>query len=140
MLSVKKTLANLLNWFGFRFDWSEYTTNNTADTWVPVFVAGKIQHRVIPKQYNETLQSLLAVEQKIFSGTWAANGATTISGSIAKTGYTPIGIVGASSAHGSVTLIRFYTSGNTGYVEGRSALNTSVAASPWVRVLYIKEP
>lgn len=54
MLDVKKTLSKMLNWFGFRFDWSEYDTNNTADTWVPVFTDGKIQHRVLPSNSDVT--------------------------------------------------------------------------------------
>lgn len=48
MLKIKALLAKILNWSGFGFDWREYETNNTTDTWVPVFSEGKIQHRVIP--------------------------------------------------------------------------------------------
>lgn len=50
MLKIKALLAKIVNWYGFRFDWSEYATNNTTDTWVPVFNGWKIQHRVIPNK------------------------------------------------------------------------------------------
>lgn len=49
MLKIKALLAKILNWSGFTFDWSEWETNNTIDTWVPVFVDGKIQHKVVPR-------------------------------------------------------------------------------------------
>lgn len=49
MLKIKALLAKILNWSGFAYDWSEWETNNTTDTWVPVFREGKIQHRVIPQ-------------------------------------------------------------------------------------------
>ena len=52
MLKLKALLAKILSWAGFKFDWSEYTTNNTTDTWVPVFRNEIIQHRVIPANYN----------------------------------------------------------------------------------------
>lgn len=54
MLGVKEVLSKILNWSGFRLDWSEYGTNNTTDTWVPVFTGTKLQHRVIPNNANAT--------------------------------------------------------------------------------------
>lgn len=48
VLKLKELLAKILGWAGFRLDWSEYETNNTTNTWVPVFVGNKLQHRVIP--------------------------------------------------------------------------------------------
>lgn len=55
MLKLKALIAKIVNWYGFRFDWSEQATNNTTDTWVPVFTAsGKIQHRVIPRDIITT--------------------------------------------------------------------------------------
>ena len=49
MLKVKALLSKILNWSGFGYDWSEWETNNTTDTWVPVLRGKKIQHRVIPQ-------------------------------------------------------------------------------------------
>lgn len=49
MLKIKALLGKILNWSGFAFDWSDTGTNNTTDTWVPVFNGGKIQHRDIPQ-------------------------------------------------------------------------------------------
>ena len=43
---MKLDVKELLN--KFLYMWEEWQTANTADTWVPVFVNGKIQHRVIP--------------------------------------------------------------------------------------------
>lgn len=45
-LKIKETIAKLLNL------WSDYGTNNTTDTWVPVSTGSganmRMQHRVIP--------------------------------------------------------------------------------------------
>lgn len=49
MLKIKALLGKILNWYGFRFDWSKQATNNTTDTWVPVFREKEIQHRVVPR-------------------------------------------------------------------------------------------
>lgn len=38
-------IADKLNWSGFNYTW-DVSTNNTSDTWVPVFNGNLIQHRV----------------------------------------------------------------------------------------------
>ena len=49
MLNVKKLLAKILSWGGFKYDWS-MNTPNTSDTWVPVLDGDghTMKHRVIP--------------------------------------------------------------------------------------------
>ena len=47
MLDVKALLAKMLTNGVFNLKW-ETATNNTTDTWVPVFRSGAVQHRVIP--------------------------------------------------------------------------------------------
>lgn len=57
MLKIKALLAKIVSWAGFMLDWSDYGTNNTVDTWVPVFTgvgAAKLQHRVIPRNIMQT--------------------------------------------------------------------------------------
>lgn len=48
MLDVKGLLSIFLNIY------REIGTNNTTDTWVPVWVRGKLQHRVIPTNSDVT--------------------------------------------------------------------------------------
>ena len=38
-------IADKLNWSGFNYTW-DVGTNNTSDTWIPVFNGNTIQHRV----------------------------------------------------------------------------------------------
>lgn len=45
--SLKKLLNKILNWSGFELTW-DWRTNNTTDTWIPVFAGTAIQHRAIP--------------------------------------------------------------------------------------------
>lgn len=45
--SLKKLLNKILNWSGFEITW-DWRTDNTSDTWIPVFTGATIQHRVIP--------------------------------------------------------------------------------------------
>ena len=42
-LDVKELLSKFLDM------WEDWQTNNTVDTWIPVFINGKIQHRVLPR-------------------------------------------------------------------------------------------
>lgn len=44
-------IADKLNWSGFDYTW-DISTNNTDDTWVPVFRERTIQHRFIPTNAN----------------------------------------------------------------------------------------
>lgn len=52
-LKIKETIAKLLNF------WSDYGTENTTDTWVPVSTNTwpnlRMQHRVIPTEKTKTL-------------------------------------------------------------------------------------
>lgn len=44
-------IADKLNWSGFKYTW-DVSTNNTSDTWIPVFTGNTIQHRVMPSNGN----------------------------------------------------------------------------------------
>ena len=88
---------------------------------------------------NPTTASQLRVETVGLTGTWAASAATTLTKDIpAVTGYTPIGLVGATTGHGSVVLIRALTQGGQIVVEGRNLTSGSAAANASARVLYAK--
>ncbi len=88
---------------------------------------------------NPTAASQLKVQVVGLTGTWAASAATTLTKAIpAVTGYTPIGLVGATTGHGSVVLIRALTQGGNILVEGRNLTSGSASANASAIVLYAK--
>ena len=48
---------------------NDLATNNTNDTWIPVMVSGKWQHRVLPTTYNSTAPTLTGLTLNGDSGT-----------------------------------------------------------------------
>lgn len=54
-LQIKETIAKLLNF------WSDYGTNNTTDSWVPVLSNGKLQRRTIPRDVMTTRQKTVTI-------------------------------------------------------------------------------
>ena len=68
-LKIKETIAKLLNF------WSDYWTENTTDTWVPVSTGDfRMQHRVIPRDIMTTRQKTVTImRQKDASTTITAD-------------------------------------------------------------------
>lgn len=55
MLDIKKLLAKILNWSGFKFTW-DANTENTTDSWILVTKDyTTIQHRVLPSNADASL-------------------------------------------------------------------------------------
>lgn len=106
VLKLKDLLSKLVNWAGFKLDWSEYETNNTTNTWIPVFVGTKIQHRVLA--LNQVDKSMMA-RGALSVGAVSANSYKDIAVSYGKTfASTPTVVVCLSStatagAIGSIT-------------------------------------
>ena len=71
-LDVKELLNKFLDM------WEDWQINNTYDTWVPVFINGKIQHRVIPRDLVKT-QLVSANINRAFSN-YVTVTAPTVSG------------------------------------------------------------
>ena len=78
-VSMKELLNKLLNWSGLKYTW-DIGTNNTTDTWVPVFTGNTIQHRVIPTQLNSWASN---------PGSGSSQKSTTGTTVLISTSYTP---------------------------------------------------
>lgn len=82
-------------------------TNNTSDTWVPVFNGSTIQHRVIPNTYNSTSPTLTGL---------TVNGAITTS-SIIKNNVTS-GEANVGAAYNGSMIYLYANANNHGLYDG----------------------
>lgn len=80
---------------------------------------------------NKTTSSFNVSANTVLSATQTVN--------VAKTGYTPLGIVGIGSSNNNLNILRADISGNTGYIRAHNPTNSAInGVTVTLHVLYLK--
>lgn len=111
-LDVKELLSKFLDM------WEDWQTNNTVDTWIPVFINGKIQHRVLSRNQTNNI------------GSFAVNKSVTVSGNSTAT----VSIDVSSYVNGYAWTTLYVNNSNTSLIAANYwQSGTTVTAIFWNR-------
>lgn len=132
MLDIKKLIAKILNWSGFKYIW-DTNTNNTTDTWVPVLRSANIQHRVLSRNQNSNL-SYFAKSQSV---TVAGNATAEIVISISSetSGYNGYALLYANNSSTSLIVTNYWTASDGIHVIFWNRTSSSKTGNAQIAVL-----